>query len=333
MNIFTYHLYLLQLENYELGRFWYLLLTRGYFQKGSLRKSLVWTVKARLLFLGAIFIIGIVAGIVYGIGQNVPVTVAALLIAAFLYPVWLSLIMMMLKPLDAAVKNRVVRQAKVKINQLPNVKVIGIAGSYGKTTMKQVVATVLGSKFTVVSTPESINTPVGIARWILKVLGNSSNTATSLSSAVADDISPHPSFAKATEDLREGTRGPEILIVEMGEHYQGDIRELCELVSPDVAMVTGINEAHLERMGNLETTVATIFEIVEFSKNNALIVINGEDENISLSYKNYIRPTQSIAISHRSNVKGQMFFADRLGWEAEHTQLGQRCWENMLWVM
>jgi len=113
----------------------------------------------------------------------------------------------------------------------------------------------LGAKFLVLSTPESVNTPIGIARWIL---GNVNESV-------------------------------QIIIVEMGEHYKGDILELCELAPPDVAVVTGVNEAHLERMKNLETTALTIFEIVERLRPKGYLLVNSDNEYAKSYYEEIVK--------------------------------------------
>ena len=148
-------------------------------------------------------------------------------------------------------KRRLILKATKKIRKLRGLTVIGIAGSYGKTTTKEVISTVLSEKFKVLKTPENINTTLGIAGII-------------------------------QNDLHEDTQ---IFIVEMGEHQQGDIREICKMIWPKIGIITGINEAHLERMGALENTVATIFELA--AGTSGKIFINADDELIMKNYKRY----------------------------------------------
>jgi len=179
--------------------------------------------------------------------------------------------------------------AKSKIKSLPNLKVIGIAGSYGKTTMKEVLKEVLGFRFKVLATPESVNTPVGISRWILK------------------SISPDQ----------------EILIVEMGEHYRGDVKELCAITKPDFAVVTGINEAHLERMKTLENVTATIFEIVSKAKAGATVMLNGDDANVMAHYKEYVWPDHKVLEYRVEDVKNKVLNSEELLWEGELEGVGK----------
>jgi UDP-N-acetylmuramoyl-tripeptide--D-alanyl-D-alanine ligase len=110
--------------------------------------------------------------------------------------------------------------------------IIALAGSYGKTSTKKIADHVLSQFQTTLSTPKSINTPLGIADFVLKQL-----------------TSQHKFF-----------------LVEMGEYYPGDITTLCEFIQPDFGVVTPLGRQHLERMGNLQTIAKTILELAEYLK-------------------------------------------------------------------
>jgi UDP-N-acetylmuramoyl-tripeptide--D-alanyl-D-alanine ligase len=166
---------------------------------------------------------------------------------------------------------------------------VGVAGSYGKTTMKEVLKQVVSCKLKVVSTPESVNTPVGIARFVLN---------------------------RVTPDTR-------ILILELGEHYRGDVKELCQIAPPDVSVITGINEAHLERMGSLDNIIATIFEAVEFAKEDSLIILNADDKNVDENYQKFVKQGQKVKEFQISNFKFEKFNQEKLCWEAEAEGLGK----------
>jgi UDP-N-acetylmuramoyl-tripeptide--D-alanyl-D-alanine ligase len=317
--VIKYQLYLLQLENYELGRFLKLIFKKGLLPKGEQRKQLVWTSKAVLIFgLSEIIILGLSLGLAYRLFLNVlENTVAAVLagLAAFYFFqfcgfIFLSLSTILLIPADWLVKSVIVARAKLRINDKGSrIKIIGIAGSYGKTTMKEVLKEVLGARFQVLATPESVNTPVGIARWILK------NFYESLPSSVPQK--------GGTPSPARGEGNTEVAIIEMGEHYKGDVEEICELARPDVIVVTGINEAHLERMKSLDKITETIFEIVAKAKPGALVVINGDDKNVIEHYKEYVWPDHKVEKFQISNFKSQMFSTEKLCWEAEIEKLGK----------
>jgi UDP-N-acetylmuramoyl-tripeptide--D-alanyl-D-alanine ligase len=166
-------------------------------------------------------------------------------------------------PLDFFLKKMRINEAKGVLRRFPRIQIIGIAGSYGKTTMKEVVSTILSQKYKVVKTPENINTPLGIADLILKKV---------------DDKT-------------------EVLVVEMGEYTRGDIMDICSLVKPQIGIITGINEAHLERMGSIENTVSTIFELAQNVDTDGLLVLNDDCELIHNNYKKYVSHQKIVLCS------------------------------------
>jgi len=120
--------------------------------------------------------------------------------------------------------------------------VIGITGSYGKTTTKEMVAHLLSSKYRVHKTPENINTLLGIARWILK-----------------NHFTKH-----------------DIIVIEMGAYHEGDIAAIVRIAKPDVGILAGLNEAHLERFGSLEITTRTKCELGESLPSGGTLFWNRE---------------------------------------------------------
>lgn len=117
---------------------------------------------------------------------------------------------------------------------------IGVAGSFGKTSMKEMLATVLSAGLRVAATPGNLNTPAGIERFTRKLTGDE-----------------------------------QVLIFELGEYYPGDIKRLCELTLPQQGILTGINEAHIERFRTLDRTAATIYELADYVGDDQVLV-NGE---------------------------------------------------------
>lgn len=131
------------------------------------------------------------------------------------------------EPLEHALKKRHLRIAKEKLDKSDVLK-IGITGSYGKTTVKEILRTILSQKYRILATPESYNTPLGIALTVKQL--------------------------DSTHD---------IFIAEMGARSKGDIAELAKLVKPKYAVLTGINTQHLETFGNIENTKNTKYELFE----------------------------------------------------------------------
>lgn len=256
----------------------------------------MWTMKARLLFLLAaashllVFVLAVVSTVKGGLSVLSILYYVLSICLVFLYFILYTIYVILLWPVDFTVKKVLVMRANLKILNLKSeTKVIGIAGSYGKTTMKEVLAAVLSAKFKTIATPESVNTPVGIARWILN---------------------------KLNQDIQ-------IIIVEMGEHYKGDVKDICKIAKPDIAVVTGINEAHLERMKKLDTIVETIFEIVSNAKAGAMVVINGDDRHVMEHYKEFVWPDNKIEVFKIEDLRLKEFNTEMLQWEAEFEGIGK----------
>ena len=112
---------------------------------------------------------------------------------------------------------------------LQGIKVIGITGSYGKTSVKFYLNTLLKNHFNVLITPESYNTPMGVVKTIRGSL-------------------------KPTH---------EIFVCEMGARYVGDIKEICDIVHPEMGIITSIGPQHLETFGDIEHIKDTKFELAD----------------------------------------------------------------------
>lgn len=106
---------------------------------------------------------------------------------------------------------------------------IGITGSYGKTSTKFVLAAILSEKYSVLATPSSFNTPMGLTRVI-------------------------------REQLRPSHQ---VFLAEMGARHVGDIAELCDLVHPSIGVLTSIGPQHLETFHSLENIASTKFELID----------------------------------------------------------------------
>ncbi|HLE56955.1 MAG TPA: UDP-N-acetylmuramoyl-tripeptide--D-alanyl-D-alanine ligase, partial [Rhodothermia bacterium] len=152
----------------------------------------------------------------------------------------------LMRPVEVSIQNGFKRQARERMQRQKNTTVIGITGSYGKTSVKFAIAEVLRRQFNVLETPASYNTPMGIC----KVINN---------------------------DLEEWHR---FLVLEMGARYRGDIRELCAIATPDVAVLTSVGLAHLETMGSEEAILETKGELIDCMKRGGPVVVNGDDAKV-----------------------------------------------------
>ena len=170
-----------------------------------------------------------------------------LLLTDMIAPLLLLFAGWLAKPMEKRIQEGFKRQARQKLATLPNLKVVAITGSYGKTSTKFMIDTLLRERYQVCTTPGSFNTPMGIC----KVINN--------------DL-------KATD---------QVLILEMGARYAGNIAELCSIAQPDVSVVTNVGKAHLETFGTREVIAHEKGTLARELKTGGVLVINGEDERVS----------------------------------------------------
>ncbi len=149
-------------------------------------------------------------------------------------------------PVERTIYQSYLRSARRKMKNL-HPKVIGITGSYGKTSTKYILNSMLSQKFNVLMTPDSYNTPMGICKVIRGQLE-------------ADH---------------------EIFIVEMGAYKRGDIAELCRLVYPEIGILTAVGAQHLERFKNIENIARTKYELIESLPEDGTAVFNDDNEYCS----------------------------------------------------
>lgn len=124
-------------------------------------------------------------------------------------------------------------------------KVIGITGSVGKTTAKEVLAQVLSQRFRVLKSERSYNNEIGLPLTLLRL-----------------------------EPIHER------VILEMGMYALGEIRALCQIARPQVGLVTNIGPSHMERLGSLEAITQAKGELLESLPEEGTAVLNGDDERV-----------------------------------------------------
>ncbi|MFA6016719.1 MAG: UDP-N-acetylmuramoyl-tripeptide--D-alanyl-D-alanine ligase [Patescibacteria group bacterium] len=274
IRFFYFHLLLLQLEEYDSVRFIKSVInTKGVPPSRDFRKPLKFTLKIKLITALSSLLILFIALFLskYFANNSYEMISLVLLFALGLYFSYIFLVVIntLLLPIDTFTKEFLVFLAKNKIKKLKNLKIIGVAGSYGKTGMKDLIATILEEKYQVVKTPESINTPVGIAKTI-------------------------------ASQVNEKT---EILLIEMGEYYPGDIKNICLIAPPQIGIITGINEAHFERLKSIDNSVKTIFEIAQNMKTDGILLLNGKDQIVKNNYKKFIANQEIYFYSSKGKIE------------------------------
>ena len=136
--------------------------------------------------------------------------------------------------------------ARFHRNQLKT-PIIAITGSNGKTTTKELIASILSQKFNIVATQGNLNNHIGVPLTILRL-----------------------------------TRDHQLGVIEMGASHRGDIQELCQIATPNFGIITNIGKAHLDGMGGLEGVFATKTELYQFIKQNfGRIFINKDNKQLT----------------------------------------------------
>ena len=125
---------------------------------------------------------------------------------------------------------------------MPDLKVVGITGSYGKTSTKHYLHRILSEHFSTTMTPGSFNTTLGVVR------------------TVREHLRPYD----------------EVFIVEMGAKQPGDIKEITDLVHPQMGIITAVGEQHLETFGSIENVQKTKFELVDALPADGFAAINND---------------------------------------------------------
>ncbi len=154
------------------------------------------------------------------------------------------------KPVEKMVYLSYKNKAVKKLNSMSNLKVIGITGSYGKTSSKNILSDILNVKYNALASPKNFNTPYGLIMTVNNYLDK------------FDDI----------------------LIAEMGAYKVGEIKQLCDLVKPKYGILTKIGTAHIEIFGSQENIRKGKFELIENLPHDGIGVLNADDP-LQVSYK------------------------------------------------
>jgi UDP-N-acetylmuramoyl-tripeptide--D-alanyl-D-alanine ligase len=211
-------------------------------KKVEAKKPLVYTARAKRVFgLSICLLVGIATTLVL-IAKTSPWRISIFLFSEVTV-INLTIANLLIYPLERTINGAYLFSAKKRIKTFQP-KVIGITGSYGKTSTKYILHQILSEKFNTLMTPDSYNTPMGICKVIRGEL----------------------------------TAEHEIFIVEMGAYKRGDIRELCNLASPQIGILTAVGPQHLERFKSIENIAKTKYELIESLPPDGLAVFNCDNE-------------------------------------------------------
>lgn len=158
-------------------------------------------------------------------------------------PGWIFLAGKITEPIENYIHEGFKKQARQKLAHMPDLRVVAITGSYGKTSTKFMIRDLLKERMSVCVTPGSYNTPMGICK------------------VINDDLQAHH----------------QVLVLEMGARYEGNIDELCDIAEPDISVITNVGVAHLETFGSKEAIARTKSTIVRRLKSGGTAVLNFDD--------------------------------------------------------
>ncbi|MBQ9734985.1 MAG: UDP-N-acetylmuramoyl-tripeptide--D-alanyl-D-alanine ligase [Clostridia bacterium] len=208
---------------------------------------------AILLVLVSFGLITLLNYLAFVIGNEVFAVLRFALVCAMpiLLPELVFIAYLINEPMERLIRRYYLRLA---VNKLANSSVvkIGITGSYGKTSVKEILKTILSQKYRVLATPASFNTPLGIARTV--------------------------KFLDSTHD---------VFIAEMGAREKGDIKELAKMVRPAYGVITGVNNQHLETFGSIENTIETKYELFENLADGGVGIFSADNENSRALFDRY----------------------------------------------
>jgi len=214
------------------------------------------------------------------------------------------------KPIEALDRLKYKVRAMRKLKSMPNMKVVGITGSYGKTSSKNILSDILNVKYNALPTPKNFNTPLGLIRTI-------------------------------NNDLDKFN---DLFIAEMGAFKKGEIKELCDLVHPTYGILTKVGTAHMDSFGSQENIQQGKFELIESLPQDGIGILNGDDElQVSYKLKNNVKivwiginnkdvdvRATDIELSHKGTKFNVIFKGDKKKYPFETKLLGQANVYNIL---
>lgn len=199
--------------------------------------------------------VGMIGGSVANM-EMIGMKAVGIMLLLFFYliaPVLITAIILFSNPFFNFQKKRIIKKATEKMRTLKKVKVIGITGSYGKTSAKEFLNAILSQKYKVIKTEGNNNTNIGVAKTVLNKVNDNYD----------------------------------YFICEMGAYKIGEIAEICGIVKPEIGILTGINEQHLDLFGSIGNTIKAKFELIEALPKKGIAILNGDNKHIESEIKSW----------------------------------------------
>jgi UDP-N-acetylmuramoyl-tripeptide--D-alanyl-D-alanine ligase len=207
------------------------------------KKPLVYTarIKRLLVTICIIYLIPLIIFLINNSLLDVSLFIFSILVTCVYFVIFIANLINF--PVERIVYHHFERKAKNKLKSMPNLKIVGITGSYGKTSSKNILNDILNIKYNSLATPKSLNTFNGLMMTINNKLSK------------FDDV----------------------FIAEMGAYVKGEINGLCKLVNPSYGIITSIGTAHLETFGSEENILNGKMELAEYLPEDGAVVLNYDD--------------------------------------------------------
>ena len=166
-------------------------------------------------------------------------------------PLLVPFVHWVMQPIEKMINLKYIREAKKKLNSMPDLIKIGVTGSLGKTSTKHFLSTILSERYNVCPTPLSYNTPMGVTKTVIQFL------------------SPNN----------------QVLVCEMGARNVGDIKELCDIVKPKYGIITAISSQHMATFATIDNIKKTKAELAECMPEDGFMVFNGDNKEVMDIYE------------------------------------------------
>ncbi len=232
------------------------------FQDKMAKKPLVFTARVKRLYIVYAVTLVVFAVLLW---LYVPVVVLLAVVPLFL-PYLLAFAGLLAWPVEKIIGEMYFRDAQRKLNDMPGLIRIGITGSYGKTSVKFFLGTMLAEKYNVLVTPSSFNTPMGVTKII------------------REKLQP----------------GHQVFVAEMGARHKGDIKEMCRLVHPTLGILTSVGPQHLDTFKTLERVIQTKYELIEALPGDGRGFF-ADDRDICLKLYEKTKKPKSMVSLHRTD--------------------------------
>lgn len=221
-------------------------------KKEQVKKPLVFTSRVKRLILTTLVVYGLVITTMCLTFNEKSIWLYYLILGLMMYLEYfiMYIVNIINKPIEKMVFLHFKGQAVKKLKNMSNMSVIGITGSYGKTSSKNILSDILNIKFNAFPTPKNFNTTYGMINTINNYLDKFND----------------------------------LFIAEMGAFKMGEIKEICDLMHPKYGILTSVGTAHLESFGSRENIQKGKFELIESLPSDGVGVLNGDDE-YQLNYK------------------------------------------------